>query len=137
MSSYTGNPPSRAAIVTTQPQGSTLADPFATRSDSDTMRTAAIAMNDEQKESERMKAKPEVIRAQASRTTPRQSRKRKPDQRDKSDKENTYPTPAPAAKRIRREKTGTEWQTVLDLVKFGEEQRSKQNGAASIEEMKA
>ncbi|KAG2124861.1 hypothetical protein DEU56DRAFT_744203 [Suillus clintonianus] len=104
----------------------------------------AAAMNDEQKESERKKADAdrvggEVIRAQASRSTTRQSRKREIDQVDDSDKENVSPRPtrsAPAAKRIRREKTGTEWETVLDVVKFGEEQRSRQNEAV-IEEMRA
>lgn len=34
-----------------------------------------------------------------------------------SNKENVGPTP----KRIRREKTGTEWQTVLDLAEYGQE----------------
>ncbi|KAG1894798.1 uncharacterized protein F5891DRAFT_1194783 [Suillus fuscotomentosus] len=32
---------------------------------------------------------------------------------------------APAAKRICREKTGTDWQTVLDIIKHGEEQQQK------------
>lgn len=114
----------------------------------------AIAMKDEQlKESEMMvsycsrdyvlfyctdlssqkaqAAEVTLMRAQASHTATRQSCKRKPDQidsDDNSDKENMLsPTrPAPAVKRIRREKTGTEWQTVLDVVKFGEEQRHKQ-----------
>jgi hypothetical protein len=38
------------------------------------------------------------------------------------------PAPVLVVKRICREKSGTEWQTVLDVVKFGEEQRSKQDG---------
>lgn len=70
-----------------------------------------------------------VTRAQASpsRTATCQSRKRKMDQAnsdgDNSNKENILLTrPAPAAKRICREKTGTEWETVLDIVKFGEGQ---------------
>lgn len=37
-------------------------------------------------------------------------------------------------KRICREKTGTDWQTVLDLVKYGEERQSRQNEALAIEE---
>jgi hypothetical protein len=53
-----------------------------------------------------------------------------PRQRD-ADKENKALPPnlilAPVAriKRIRREKTGTDWQTVLDIVKYDEEQRKK------------
>lgn len=74
-----------------------------------------------------------VVRGQTSCTATRQSRKRKPDQvvsDDNSNKENMSSTrPAPAAKRIRREKTGTEWQTVFDGVKFGEEQQRKENEA--------
>ncbi|KAG1722745.1 hypothetical protein EDD22DRAFT_854095 [Suillus occidentalis] len=85
-----------------------------------------------------------VIRAQAS---PRRtsnatcrSRKRKIDQvassGDNSDKENMMPLtcPAPAMKRICREKTGTEWQSVLDIVKFSEELKGrKQNEAVTKE----
>jgi hypothetical protein len=33
--------------------------------------------------------------------------------------------PVAGIKRIRREKTGTDWQTVLDIVKYDEEQRKK------------
>ncbi|KIK36996.1 hypothetical protein CY34DRAFT_109299 [Suillus luteus UH-Slu-Lm8-n1] len=33
---------------------------------------------------------------------------------------------------ICREKTGTEWQTVLDVIKYGEEQRSRQENVAAI-----
>ncbi|KAG1831117.1 hypothetical protein EV424DRAFT_1534629 [Suillus variegatus] len=67
---------------------------------------AAAAMNNEQKESERMKADAdcvggEVIQAQAARSTTHQSRKRKMDQVDSnndSNKENISPThPTPAA----------------------------------------
>jgi hypothetical protein len=35
-------------------------------------------------------------------------------------------------KRICREKTGTEWQTVLDVIKYGEEQRSRQENVAAV-----
>ncbi|KAG1822993.1 uncharacterized protein BJ212DRAFT_1477398 [Suillus subaureus] len=48
-----------------------------------------------------------------------------------SDKENVLlslsldRTPVATIKRIRREKTGTDWQTVLDVVKYGEEQQKK------------
>jgi hypothetical protein len=41
-------------------------------------------------------------------------------------------TPA-AIKRICREKTGTDWQTVLDIVNYSEERRSRQNEAPAIE----
>jgi hypothetical protein len=41
-------------------------------------------------------------------------------------------TPA-AIKRICREKTGTDWQTVLDIVNYSEERRSRQNKASAIE----
>ncbi|KAG2749049.1 hypothetical protein P692DRAFT_201805436 [Suillus brevipes Sb2] len=88
-----------------------------THSPSDTM-GVAVAMDDEPKEFDT------TIRAQASCTVARQSRKRKPDQGG-SDKENKSPIRHPAAKRICREKTGTEWQTVLDIDKFGEEQRER------------
>jgi len=36
-------------------------------------------------------------------------------------------------KRICREQTGTDWQTVLDIIKYGEE-RSKQKNVATMEE---
>lgn len=74
-----------------------------------------------------------LLRAQASESRtptvtvwrPGQSLKRKSDHIDSDDNSNkeNLPTtrPAVAVKRIRREKTGTEWQTVLDVVKFGEE----------------
>lgn len=63
---------------------------------------------------------------------------------DDSNKENISPYRAPkklsppcaSIKRIRREQTGTEWQSVLDVIKHGEEIWSKQNDAV-IEEMKA
>ncbi|KAG1864349.1 hypothetical protein F4604DRAFT_1683362 [Suillus subluteus] len=47
-----------------------------------------------------------------------------------ADKENMRLSPsldrtAPATKHICREKTGTDWQTVLDIVKYGKEQRKK------------
>jgi hypothetical protein len=42
-------------------------------------------------------------------------------------------TPA-TVKRICQEKTGTDWQTVLDIVKYGTERRSRQNKALVIEE---
>lgn len=55
-----------------------------------------------------------------------QTRKRKIGGVDTVDKENV-PFPArndmPAVKRICREKTGTEWQTVLDVIAYNEEQR--------------
>lgn len=71
--------------------------------------------------------------AHASRTITAAHQSQQPNQvdsDDKSDKENISSTrPAPVAKRIRREQTGTEWQTVLDVAKFGEELRNKQNKA--------
>ncbi|KAG1876133.1 hypothetical protein C8R48DRAFT_669328 [Suillus tomentosus] len=113
-----------------------------TPSPSDTItRRVVPAMNDEQNMGSERIIKVEVAEAapRAHRTSriaatyyPGQTRscKRKPDQtdfNDNFDKENISPTsPAPAVKRIRREKTGTEWQTVLDVVKFGEEQRRKE-----------
>jgi hypothetical protein len=54
-----------------------------------------------------------------------------PRQRDVDKENNAFLSPslnlAPVAgiKRIRREKTGTDWQTVLDIVKYDEEQRKK------------
>jgi hypothetical protein len=109
--------------------------PTATHSPSDNM-GAAVAMDDELRECDTMVSfcsyyvpfyctdLSDQIRVQASRTVTHQSRKRKQDQAD-SDKENISLTRHPAAKRICREKTGTEWQTVLDVVKFGEEQRER------------
>lgn len=38
-----------------------------------------------------------------------------------------------AIKRICREKTGTDWQTVLDLVKYNEERQSRQDETPAIE----
>lgn len=76
---------------------------------------------------------------------PGQSLKRKSDHidsDDNSDKENLPTTrPAVAVKRICREKTGTEWQTVLDVVKFGEEhwrrQQKEIKGTAAIFEKRS
>ncbi|KAG1758093.1 hypothetical protein EDD22DRAFT_850313 [Suillus occidentalis] len=96
--------------------------------------------DDEQQESQRIQMARKA-EAEAMRTPTRQSRKRKLNKVDSddtnSDKENiSLPRPAPRAKRIRREKTGTEWQTVLDLVKFEEEQRRReQNEAVTVPEL--
>jgi len=75
----------------------------------------------------------EVMRAQASRTTGPstcQTRKRTIDTVDgKHDSDDVNISPNPAStimKRIRREQTGTEWQTVLDLHDYDGEQRSRQ-----------
>jgi hypothetical protein len=87
-----------------------------------------------------------VIRAQASpsrSTATCRSRKRKIDRvafsGDNSDKENmplSHGCPAPATKRICREKTGTEWQSVLDIVKFSEEQEGRKQNEVVTEEGK-
>ncbi|KAG1849649.1 hypothetical protein DFJ58DRAFT_607903, partial [Suillus subalutaceus] len=117
---------------------------------SENQRSAAM-QNDEQKDTKRKATEAdrvggEVIRTQATRN----ARKQKLadvniDSDNNSDKENISPycvpvqlSPpgAPTTKRIRREKMGTEWQSVLDVIKHGEEIRSKQNDAV-IEEMKA
>ncbi|KAG1844887.1 hypothetical protein C8R48DRAFT_780105 [Suillus tomentosus] len=82
-----------------------------------------------------------VIRARALCTTSvRQTHKRKIEDVDTkldTDQENfdISPNPAPVEtqKRICREKTGTDWQTVLDIVKYGE-QWSRQS---QTEDMKA
>ncbi|KAG1897048.1 uncharacterized protein F5891DRAFT_1192472 [Suillus fuscotomentosus] len=97
---------------------------------------SATMQNDEQEDSEKKKAKANraggVVQAQATRNT---RRKRKRDDVDidfehDSNKENhissyrapkqPFPPGAPT-KRICREKTGTEWQSVLDITKYGEE----------------
>ncbi|KAG1774797.1 hypothetical protein EV702DRAFT_1047345 [Suillus placidus] len=73
----------------------------------------------------------EVVPVQASHTTgARQTRKRNisdVDSRD-SGQENKYLNPAPVVKRICREKTGTDWQTVFDIIKYSEEQRNSGRG---------
>ncbi|KAG0704145.1 hypothetical protein DFH29DRAFT_997852 [Suillus ampliporus] len=44
-------------------------------------------------------------------------------------------TPATVTgKRICQEKTGTDWQTVLDVIKYGEEQQSRQKKVVAMEE---
>lgn len=75
----------------------------------------------------------EVMRAQDSRTTSPstcQTQKRKiNDVDDKHHPDNEYVSPDPAStvvKRICREKTGTDWQTVLNPLEYDVEQRSKQ-----------
>ncbi|KAG2737656.1 hypothetical protein P692DRAFT_20761227 [Suillus brevipes Sb2] len=121
---------------------------------------AAVAMKEEQnlKESEtgttfETTEAIVLLRAQASESRtptvtvwrPGQSLKRKSDHIDSDDNSNkeNLPTtrPAVAVKRIRREKTGTEWQTVLDVVKFGEEdwqRRQKEiKGTAAVFEKRS
>jgi hypothetical protein len=71
----------------------------------------------------------------------RQTRKRKVGSIDNvtANKENVlFPNGAPAIKRICREKTGTDWQTVLDVNAYNEEQRQRrdQNMAISTVEEK-
>jgi hypothetical protein len=51
---------------------------------------------------------------------------------DTVDKENVtlfQSSDTPTVKRICREKTGTDWQTVLDVTAYGEEQRIRQDQA--------
>ncbi|KAG1758200.1 hypothetical protein EDD22DRAFT_850210 [Suillus occidentalis] len=40
---------------------------------------------------------------------------------------NVHCTLGPSVKRIRREKTGTDWQSVLDVIAYGEEQNNRQD----------
>ncbi|KAG1869629.1 hypothetical protein F4604DRAFT_1927043 [Suillus subluteus] len=107
---------------------------------------ARIGQPDEQKENKTMQAEVGrvgggVIQARASRTTSaRQTYKRKIEDVDtepETDQENfdISPNPAPVEtrKRICREKTGTDWQMVLDIIKYGE-QRSRQS---QMEDIKA
>ncbi|KAG1873419.1 hypothetical protein C8R48DRAFT_769858 [Suillus tomentosus] len=74
----------------------------------------------------------EVVPVQASQSTAgaRQTRKRSISDADSRDsgQENKYPNPARVVKRICREKTGTDWQSVFDIVKYGEEQRNGGRG---------
>jgi hypothetical protein len=61
-------------------------------------------------------------------TAARQTRKRKigdVDGNQDIDKENrdVLLKPALVVKRVCREKTGTDWQTVLDIIKYSDEQR--------------
>ncbi|KAG2370327.1 hypothetical protein BDR07DRAFT_1476323 [Suillus spraguei] len=133
--------------------GLTVPDPFATHSPSDTILLEGLPLDTISgwKETGRMKAEADhhvggevvILRAQASpaATSTPQSQKRKLEQVDShgdSNKEHvvseSLSCPAPAAtwKRICREKTGTEWEMVLDVVKFGEELRSKQNHLEAV-----
>ncbi|KAG1892859.1 uncharacterized protein F5891DRAFT_986375 [Suillus fuscotomentosus] len=97
--------------------------------------TAAM-LNNEQKDSERKKAEADLRKLDDVDIDD--------DIDDDSDKENISPYHAPkqlspphaSTKRICREQTGTEWQSVLDVIKHGKEIQSKQNEAV-IEEMKA
>ncbi|KAG1729885.1 hypothetical protein EDD22DRAFT_853051 [Suillus occidentalis] len=58
----------------------------------------------------------------------RQPRKRKVGGIDNVNKENVlFPNGTPAIKRICREKTGTDWQTVLDVNAYSEEQRQRRD----------
>ncbi|KAG1766030.1 hypothetical protein EV702DRAFT_1050818 [Suillus placidus] len=68
-----------------------------------------------------------VIRARACRTTSAgQPCKRKIEDADAEDDTNQEYRDKPVPKRIRREKTGTEWQTVVNITKYSE-QRSEQS----------
>ncbi|KAG1880011.1 hypothetical protein F4604DRAFT_1679146 [Suillus subluteus] len=74
-----------------------------------------------------------MVQAQGSYTASsgtRQTRKRKIGGVDTIDKENIlFPNGrcTPTIKRICQEKTGTDWQTVLDVIAYGEEQRNWQD----------
>lgn len=71
--------------------------------------------------------------AAGSDTRPSQARKRKVGGVDNINKENVlFPNGAPAIKRICREKTGTDWQTVLDLNAYSEEQRQRRDKDMAI-----
>jgi hypothetical protein len=63
-----------------------------------------------------------------------QTRKRKVGSIDNVNKENVlFPNGrAPAIKRICREKTGTDWQTVLDVNAYNEEQRQRRDHDMAI-----
>ncbi|KAG1861827.1 hypothetical protein C8R48DRAFT_673284 [Suillus tomentosus] len=100
--------------------------------------TPTVMEPDERKESESMKTEPNqsggevIVQTSISRTwvNAHQTRKRKigdADGNEDTDKENCDVTPKSAlvVKRICREKTGTDWQTVLDIIKYGDEQREK------------
>lgn len=70
-----------------------------------------------------------IIPVQATRTTgAHRARKRtisdvQVDSRD-PDQEKESKNPAPAVKRICREKTGTDWQSVFDVIKYSEERQN-------------
>ncbi|KAG0698050.1 hypothetical protein DFH29DRAFT_1003195 [Suillus ampliporus] len=100
--------------------------------------------NDEQKDSERKKAEADRVGGKVIRTLSQATRnacKRKFDDINinsdsDTNKENISgycvprqlsPPGAPTTKCICCKKTGTEWQSVLDVIKHGEEMRSKQN----------
>ncbi|KAG1744075.1 uncharacterized protein EDB91DRAFT_1080883 [Suillus paluster] len=74
-----------------------------------------------------------IVQAQDSHTASsgtRQTHKRKIGGVDTVDKENVlFPNGCgtPTIKRICREKTGTNWQTVLDVIAYGEEQRNRRD----------
>ncbi|KAG2147495.1 hypothetical protein DEU56DRAFT_753361 [Suillus clintonianus] len=89
-----------------------------------------------QRPDQALRTKPEVgprgchvMGARASCIATRQACKRKIDNHDgvETDKENITISLShtPAIKRICREKSGTDWQTVLDIDEYGEEQRRK------------
>lgn len=81
-----------------------------------------------------------ILRARASCTANHQTCKRKIDSHDGvdtvTDKENIMISlgHTPTIKRICREKSGTEWQSVLDVIEFGEEQRRKDTVTLVMEE---
>ncbi|KIK36438.1 hypothetical protein CY34DRAFT_16383 [Suillus luteus UH-Slu-Lm8-n1] len=84
----------------------------------------------EENQSTRVRAGGEVIiPVQATRTTgAHRARKRtisdvQVDSRD-PDQEKESKNPAPAVKRICREKTGTDWQSVFDVIKYSEERQN-------------
>jgi hypothetical protein len=66
-----------------------------------------------------------------------QTRKRKFGGVDTVDKENVLFLNGrciPTVKRICREKTGTDWQTVLDVIAYGEEQNSRRDKDMAVTE---
>ncbi|KAG2119240.1 hypothetical protein BD769DRAFT_1672085 [Suillus cothurnatus] len=99
--------------------------------------TLTVTELDEQKESESIKPEPDQLGSEAMvqartsctrATAARQTHKRKigdVDGNQDIDKENrdVLLKPALVVKRICWEKTGTDWQTVLDIIKYGDEQR--------------
>ncbi|KAG1853053.1 hypothetical protein F4604DRAFT_1933518 [Suillus subluteus] len=140
------NEKKRSRTCHTHHRGAPLEQSQTFKLSNDNIVDARIGQPDEQKENKTMQAEASrvgggVIQARASRTTSaRQTYKRKIedfDTKPDTNQENfdISPNPAPVEtwKCICREKTGTDWQTVLDIIKYGE-QWSRQS---QMEDMKA
>ncbi|KAG1763133.1 hypothetical protein EV702DRAFT_1205805 [Suillus placidus] len=127
------NEEKRSRMLHTRHQGTALEQSQTVKQlSNDDIAGVRIGQPDEQKENiivQSEAGRVGAVRARAFGTTwARQTCKRKIE----DDKVSPNPAPVVARKRICREKTGTDWQTVLDITEYGEERSRSQ-----VDNMKA